>query len=297
MMSTRMDFDTLLQAAQDQHHARPEAVAEALVQALPLLQSHTQVPAFARFVTHLYAEHLGRWQDGVALLKSLPPLAASPGLADAARAVARGVAVLEYTGGNDEAIAALGTEDRVIALATACAALAARGAFRRAIGAYAQAVVLAQPGLPAASPALRALAVGGNNLAAALEDKPVRDAFELRGMLAGAENGLKYWRLAGGWLEEERAEYRMSCSLLKAGMPLGAAQHAQRCLALCQANQAPAFERFFGHAALALAQRAGGDAAGFADARAQALQCHAQLMADERADADAVLLELADPAA
>jgi hypothetical protein len=290
-----MDFDALLQAAQDQHHVRPEAVAEALARALPLLQSHEQVPALVRFVTHLYAEHLERWEEGVALLQSLPPLAASPGVADAARAVARGVAVLKYMGGSGESIDALGLEDRVIALATACAALAARGTFRRAIGAYAQAIELAQPGLPERSPAARALAVGGNNLAEVLEDKPTRDAFELRGMLAGAENGLKYWRLAGGWLEEERAEHRLARSLLKVGMPLGAALHAQRCIDLCQANQAPAIECLLGHAALALAQRAGGDAAAFAASRACALHCYAQLAAGERAACEAVLIELADP--
>ena len=62
-------------------------------------------------------------------------------------------------------------------------------------------------------------AVAGNNLAATLEEKPDRDAFETEGMLTAAQGGLHHWKLAGGWMEEERAEYRLARSLLQAGDP------------------------------------------------------------------------------
>ena len=44
--------------------------------------------------------------------------------------------------------------------------------------------------MPDGSPALRALAVGGNNLAATLEEKPDRDARETRGMVDAARAAL-----------------------------------------------------------------------------------------------------------
>ena len=67
---------------------------------------------------------------------------------------------------------------------------------------------------------------------------------------------------------------------------------AARCLALCDEHAAPPFERFFGTAALALAQRDAGEANAFAASRERAAALHAALPADERAACDAVLAEL-----
>jgi len=119
-------------------------------------------------------------------------------------------------------------------------------------------LALAPPGLTRESPAARALAAGGNNLAVALEEKPDRDAFEARAMLDAARAGLEYWKIAGTWLEEERAEFRLSSCLRAEGDYEGAMAHARRCVAVCDANTAPPFERFFGVAAFALAQRDAG---------------------------------------
>ena len=102
-------------------------------------------------------------------------------------------------------------------LATASSALPA-GEFRQADLRICRGLAAcAVAGLPPESPAIRALAVGGNNLAAALEAKTDRDPTETRGMIDAAEGGLKYWKQAGTWLEEERAEYRLARSLLQAG--------------------------------------------------------------------------------
>ena len=101
-------------------------------------------------------------------------------------------------------------------------------------------------------------------------------------MVAAARGGLTYWRRAGTWLEEERAEFRLARSLTLAGDPRAGAEHAQRCLTLCEQNGAPAFERFFGWFALAAAQRAAGDSAAFDEARQRALAQLAAVPADER---------------
>ena len=126
-----------------------------------------------------------------------------------------------------------------------------------------------------------ALAVGGNNLAATLEEKQDRDDAETKGMLAAAQGGLTFWKQAGTWLEEERAEYRLTRSLLEADDAAAALQSARRCIAVCSANDAPAFEQFFGYAALALAQRAAKDDIGFEASRQQARRLY-DLVAPEQ---------------
>ncbi|MDE1113476.1 hypothetical protein OS119_27475 [Klebsiella pneumoniae] len=47
-------------------------------------------------------------------------------------------------------------------------------------------------------------------------------------MLEAAKLALDYWKVAGGWMQEERAEYRLAMSLLKAGEAGQAKQHAER---------------------------------------------------------------------
>ena len=101
-------------------------------------------------------------------------------------------------------------------------------------------------------------------------------------MLLAAESGLKYWKLAGTWLEEERAEFRLAHSRLAAGLAQSAITSAERCIAICNAHNAPTIERFFGLAALALAQRAAHRIADFEASRASAEALFAQLPIDDR---------------
>ena len=111
-------------------------------------------------------------------------------------------------------------------------------------------------------------------------------------MVDAAEGGLKYWKLAGTWLEEERAEYRLTRSLLRAGESATAVSSARRCIAVCEGNSAPTVELFFGYAVLALALRAAGDADGFTAGRQRALEMYERVAPDERAWCKAELAEL-----
>jgi len=277
-----MSFDAFIETAWNDHADRPQEVADRLAASLSVVETPEHIAPFARLVTHVFGEHLGQWQRGIAVLESLGRLPACADGTPGAGAVLRSIAALGHAGGDPAALDGLSREDRVSALAVAASAFTGRNGFGRAIATYAEALDLARAGLPAGSPALRALAVGGNNLAAALEEKPDRDAAETRGMLVAAEGGLQYWTLAGTWLEEERAEYRLARSRLQAGDAAGAVQSAQRCIAVCARNDAPAFELFFGHAALAMAQRAAGDAQACAATRGIALELAAQVPAEER---------------
>ena len=289
-----MTFDAFLESAWDDHGDRPQEVADRLASSLHVVENAGHIPPFVRIVTHVFGEHLGQWDRGVALLESLRRVPASAGSATAAGVLDRNIATLRYAGGDTSVLEALSTEDRISVLALAASAFAGRNGMKRAIATYAEALALAEAGLPPQSPALRALAVGGNNLAAALEEKRDRDDAETEGMIVAANGGLTYWKQAGTWLEEERAEYRLTRSLLQAGRPRDAIASARRCIAVCTRNDAPAIETFFGHVVLALAQRAGGDGTAFEDSRRHALSLFEQVPQDERRWCKTEVEELGD---
>jgi len=277
-----MTFDEFLETAWNDHGDRPQEVADRLASSLHVVETAEHIPPFARLVMHVYGEHLGQWDPGIALLESLRRLPASAGSPAAAGALDRNIATLRYASGDSSVLESLSTEDRISVLALAASAFSGRNGMKRAIATYAEALALAEAGLPPQSPALRALAVGGNNLASALEEKADRDDAETEGMVVAAKGGLTYWKQAGTWLEEERAEYRLTRSLLQARRPRDAIVSAQRCIDVCARNDAPVIETFFGYVVLALAQRASGDATAFAASRQQALALYGQVPADEQ---------------
>jgi hypothetical protein len=282
----------LIDAGWAEHGERAEAVAERLASSLGVIDAPEQIEPFARLAAHVFGEHLGAWERGISLLRALRALPSCD--ASGAAAIARHVAGLQCASGDESGLTTLSREDAACALAAAAAACAGRSELARAVRSYTRALDLAEPGLPAGAPALRALAVAGNNLAAALEEKRARTPDENAGMLAAARGGLAYWRRAGGWLEEERAEFRLARSLTLAGEPGAGAQHAQRCLEICERSEAPAFERFLACYALAAAHRAAGDLALFARTREQALALLAQVPPEDRRWCEAERRELGE---
>lgn len=287
-----MNFDALMEDCWAKHGDQPDKVAASLLASLALLKTPARIPPFARLVTHVYGEHLGRWKEGITLLEATRAFSLGEGEEEAGLAISRAIATLGYAGNLDGDLAGFSPPERAAVLAAAAAILAGRREFARAIAAYDEAVKLAAVGLPAGAAAIKALAVAGNNLASALEEKPDRTAAETAGMVAAAEGGLQFWKLAGGWLEEERAEYRLANSLMQAGNPAWACNHARRCVEICAANGAPALEQFFAFAALALAQRQQGDAAAFAESRRQALSHCAQVAPEEKSWCEAEIDKL-----
>ena len=287
-----MDFDEVIGSAWSDHTEHAEDVASRLADSVHLIDSPAHVQSYVRIVTHVYGEHLARWSEGVDLLQSLSALTSCADNPACARAVARAVATLSYAGGDKRALDRLSRDDRIASLATAACAFAGQDRFDDAISTYGAALDLAEQGVADDSPAARALAVGGNNLAVALEQKHDRSALQTRGMVNAASAALTYWTRAGTWLEEERAHYRLSRSLSLAADHAGAIASAQRCIDMCAQHDAPPFEQFFAYCALALAQRGAADRAAFAASRDKAMQFHARIAAGEKSACEADLAAL-----
>lgn len=276
-----MDFDRFLNQAWDEHASHSAAVAERLAAEGPgLVSEEAQIAPLANLVHHVYGEHLGRWAEGRALLRQL---AAHPACAGAAgAALARFQASLALCEGGADERAAMSASDRIRVGALAAANLAERDT-PRASALFGEALAEAdRAGLDAADPTNRALAVTANNLACTLEKKRSRSPAERALMVAAAQAARRYWALAGGWLETERAEYRLAMTWLQAGDPALARHHAQQCLAIVQEQGSAPLERFFGHEALAQAEAADGNGAGRASAVAEAQRAFAELEEADR---------------
>ena len=275
-----MNFDQFLQQAWSEHGDNAWAVGERLKSARDLLTEPAQVPGLARLMVHVFGEHLGDWAAGNRELALLQQHCAAD--EQAAGAVRIGLAALSLAQGQVPQGARLADQERVAALCSASSICLGRQELQNASDLFDLGVKLAQLLPETAKGFERALAVAANNLACALGELALRDEAQTAQMLKAAQTARRYWAIAGGWLEVERAEYVLAKSLLRAGQLAQAAQHAVACLELCQANQAPAFELFFAHEIAALAARALGFGAAFEAARQKALDAFAALDAADQ---------------
>ena len=138
-----MDFATMLTAAWNAHGDHPEDAARTLASSLALIESDEHITNFARVATHVFGEHLGEWQRGIALLEALRELPAFTVGAEASAALKRNFATLRLASGEPLDLTSLNSEDRAIVFANAAAEFAGRNELSRAIDAYAQALIAA----------------------------------------------------------------------------------------------------------------------------------------------------------
>ncbi len=254
-----MQFDTWLNGAWDEHATRAAAVAARIAgEGLPLARSDAHVAALMRLAHHVYGDHLGRWTEGRQLLFQL----GTSDPAGPAAGVAQRVfdASLALAGGLDDVRGTMSPSERIRVGAHAAGALAERDAPRAGSLLREAALEFDTQALPNSDPACRAIAINGNDIAMTLSEKLLRSDAERDLMLLGARIARDYWARAGTWLEVERAEYRLAISWLKAPDFAAARRHARRCLDLVREHEAPPLEWFFGFEALALVERALGNA-------------------------------------
>ena len=298
-----MDFDAFIGQGWDDHVKDASGVAARLqTDGIALLSEARQIVPLAHLAHHVMGEHLGRWQDGLQFQRQLAALPlCQPGSAEAL-ALRRFIASLQLASGTaapanvqaDER-AAMSASDAIRVTAMAAASLAGQDT-ARALALFQDALAQAdRAALPDTDPCARALAVSGNNLASTLEVKASRSTEERSLMILAAQTARRYWGIAGGWLETERAEYRLAITWLQAGDAVQARLHAQNCLDILAAHEGAALERFFGWEALGRAERAVGHAAGHDQALSQAEAAFAALEPSDRSGCQASLDALRTP--
>jgi hypothetical protein len=274
----KLGFDEFLQQAWADHAERAEAVADRLRTETPAPTKSEHIGALVRLVVHLLGEHLGRFDDA---RWRLAALADHPLLDEAAQSALRvGQAALDLAQRDATAVRLSATE-RTRAEATAAAVSVVRGQSARALHLLASARERVAR-LPEATAAdHRPLAVACNNMAWELHARgAARSDEDSAAMLDIAAASRAHWSMAGTWLEVERADYCLALTHLAAGRADAALPFAAQCLAACIAHDAPPYEHFYGHEALARVQHARGDGA------ATAHHVQAARAAFERLDVD-----------
>ena len=273
---------TFLETAWDEHTDHPAQVAARLEGGLSHIASPEDVGPYSGCIVHVFGEHLGEWQRGAQLLARIQALPQVQGSEAAAGSLRRGTAALRHAGGDAAAVEGLGEPDLAQVMCVVCTTHTARHETDAAIAALRRALDAASRGLPEKHPAIRSLAVAGNNLSAELEQKAQLTDAERDAMLLAAKTGLTYWKLAGTWMQEERAWFQLARCQLRAGLVEAARVSICRCIAICEGNNAAPLEHFFGHSVQAAVEQRAGDHAAFEAAKAAALAHYAKVPADQQ---------------
>lgn len=272
-----MPFSELLQGAWTRHAEHTEAVYDELSTMILAAETEADLGGIIGLISHVAGEHLGRLVEAERLIASVRTHPAFQPAGSSGASAARSLAALSLVRGDaaasqqwmatlpPNALPAGSDQARVLTAAAALVAGQERWSEAGHLLNQADRALVYGPG--ATDPAARAMAVTSNNLAAALEEHPTRSPEVDALMLDAARYARHYWEIAGTWLHVERAEYRLARSLVVAGLADEAIEAAFECLEICDANQAPAEERFFGEEALALAHLAAGVPVGARAAR------------------------------
>ncbi len=261
--------------AQERHAAAPRDVAEGLLARAPALPDDADGAEALRLAEHVMLAHLVDVEQLARMVDRAPD---TPALQPMRGRVAWAVAAVRA--GDPAAVAAAPSvplaarwralQNVVLALALGGHAEAASAALRAP-----EAQALNHPD----ADARKAYAVCTNNVAGELRQREpargqARDAALDALMLEAAAIARRAWAAAGTWLHVERAEYQLALCHAVAGQGPQALQHAQACLAMCEAEGADEAERFFAHEAMARACLAASDPV----AAARQRECMQQLL-------------------
>ncbi len=288
-----MNFETYLKKSWQDHHTDFEKVAADFPNRFALVEANEQLAQFVGLITHVMGQHLAKWDEGAALLsKSLAHPKMEKG-SETERTILRSIASLHLAAGQSPDLKSFNTSDQIRIFAGASAFLSEIES-SRAGDLLRKALQLAEKGLEKTDSANRALAVTGNNMAGALEEKTNRTAEATELMILAAQTGRKFWEIAGTWLEVNRAEYRLAMSYLQAHDLAAALRHAQFCIEICNANNADSLDMFFGYAALAQVEKQRHNRAGFQNALAVAKSHFEKLSDDDKPWYEDSLIKLAN---
>ena len=276
-------FEDYLSGAWGLHGKDAVAVARDFPVGMGLVQNADQAGQLAHLICHVFGEHLGQWSDGVAALRELRKVLSSQSLGDtqeARAALVRAEESLKLCSGSGHDLSILSKSDQIRTLAVSASALGERDV-ARAEALFRQAILLAE-GLDRGDPANRALAITGNNLACALEEKVNRTQGQSDLMIFSAQIARRFWEIAGTPSHVAVAEYRLAKSYLKTGLPEEGLRHALLGLEICEKNQASAYDLFYALESVAEAYQAIGNSEAHHAARRKMFSTFERLTPEEK---------------
>jgi hypothetical protein len=222
-----MNFDAFIEDAWNDAHDQAHQVARRISQGVDHYDQSQQVCELAELVSHVYGEKLGLWDEGFEILQKL--CSRSPESQSAKRALC----ALQIASGRSSRIVELSLSDQVRAQAMACLSLLVHGSVTRASALFHHALFLVDQGLKENDPAVRALANTSHNLATRLEKSSERSTEENELMIKASDASLKYWKILGAKVQEQRAHYLMAKCFLAIGAIESSRSHAEICLKMC----------------------------------------------------------------
>lgn len=272
-------------AAWDRHEHEPHDVLAGLAARAATLPDDDDGDGALFLAEHVAIGHLGEdaaaRQAFGALLDRLPPHA------KLAAGLARGRWALAAAAGEAAPAAPLAVRCRAAGHAALALVRQGRAGAARALLFGPEAEALASDEVAVR----RALAASAHNVAGHLMDAPRAPDVDTL-MVDAARLSRRAWETAGTWLNVERADWQLAHCLVTTGDGDAALVAAQACLARCEAENADAYERFFGHEAVAAAHRARGDAAAVATQRARMAALLPDVGDDHRAYCEKTLAAL-----
>lgn len=274
-----MKFTDFIQKNWVEHGSQPDKVARELAKKVDEELNSEQTIQISQLLVHIYGEHLARFEKGISVLNKLQN---SQLESEAQIALQRSMAALELSGGKRDRLDSLSHSNQARALTISATALATFGKIQESLMNFQQALAITSVQLSTKDPANRYLAIAGNNLACSLEKRANKSDRETEFMIMAAHTGRKYWEIAGGWLEVERAEYRLAMSYLNANRLEKALVHGQNCLKIAIDNSADPIELFFAYEAIARIERARKREPEYKEALARAKDCFSELSAEDQ---------------
>lgn len=277
-----MKFEEYLKSAWNKHAAQAEAVASEIQIGVATIESNEQLSQMSQLVAHVFGEHLGRWAAGVEILNGLKTHQKFVAGSETDRNIRRSIATLQIAAGSTQDVVDLSLSEKIRALVNASAALVGKDIQKAKLFLQESLELVRTAELLNNDPTFKAIAMAGNNIACAIEEKPARTLQETELMVLAAQTARKFWEIAGTWLEVERAEYRLAQTYLVSGELAKAMAHAQLCEKIAKDNNAPALELFFASEAIALIEKAKKNTGGFNAALAEMEIQFKNLSADDR---------------
>jgi hypothetical protein len=258
-----MELNELIQSGWARHENDTAALAADLEAHAVQVTDAEQAQPFVMLASHAIGEHLRDWPRAAALVRRVvEPL---PREAPASGPLAA-LAVSEYMAGRVTEAAALELEAARLAdggpvssfirsRTLIASALIGSGRLDEGARLFEAVLELAAAQGDQKLPSDRAIAITANNLASSLLDRPQRTEAETAFMLRAAEASHIYWMKAGNWENEERAEYLLALTNNAAQRPEVALRHAEKGIAVIQANGEEVVDEAFLNLALANACR------------------------------------------